>query len=124
VSDSLEKQVSAEETFASDLTRHEALTAELSKLADRVGARLRNKQLMCSTVSVKIRKGDFSTHTRSRSFNPPTNETAALLRIARDPRCELANVLPFELFKFSMPIFVHALAQRRSKGDRNLDAAT
>ena len=84
VSDSLEKQVSAEETFASDLTRHEALTAELSKLADRVGARLRNKQLMCSTVSVKIRKGDFSTHTRSRSFNPPTNETAALLRIARD----------------------------------------
>jgi DNA polymerase-4 len=88
VSDSLEKQVSAEETFATDLTRHEALTAELGKLADRVGTRLRGKQLMCSTVTVKIRKGDFSTHTRSRSFNPPTAETATLLRVAR----ELLNI--------------------------------
>jgi len=83
VSDWEEKQISAEETFDTDLTRREDLSAELAKLADRVGGRLRGKQLMTATVTVKIRRRDFTTYTRSRSFNPPTQETATLLAVAR-----------------------------------------
>jgi DNA polymerase-4 len=83
VGDWQEKQVSAEETFESDLRRREDLSAELAKLADRVGARLRAKELMAANVTVKIRRRDFTTYTRSRSFSPPTAETATVLSIAR-----------------------------------------
>jgi DNA polymerase IV len=83
IADWQEKQVSAEETFDTDLTRREELGAELAKLADRVGGRLRAKELMSATVTVKIRRRDFTTYTRSRSFQPPTQETATVLAIAR-----------------------------------------
>jgi DNA polymerase-4 len=83
VADWQEKQVSAEETFETDLRRREDLSAELAKLADRAGARLREKELMAANVTVKIRRRDFTTYTRSRSFTPPTAETATVLSIAR-----------------------------------------
>ena len=83
IGDWQEKQISAEETFETDLRRREDLTAELAKLADRVGARLRAKELMAANVTVKIRRRDFTTYTRSRSFTPPTAETATVLAIAR-----------------------------------------
>ena len=83
VADWQEKQVSAEETFDTDLTRREELSAELAKLADRVGARLRAKELMTANVTVKIRRRDFTTYTRSKSFSPPTQETTTVLAIAR-----------------------------------------
>jgi len=83
VADWQEKQISAEETFETDLRRREDLGAELARLADRVGARLRGKQLMAGSVTVKVRRRDFTTYTRSRSFSPPTAETATVLAIAR-----------------------------------------
>ena len=83
IGDWQEKQISAEETFETDLRRREDLTAELAKLADRVGARLRAKELMAANVTVKIRRRDFTTYTRSRSFTPPTAETVTVLAIAR-----------------------------------------
>ena len=83
IGDWQEKQISAEETFETDLRRREDLTAELAKLADRVGVRLRAKGLMAANVTVKIRRRDFTTYTRSRSFSPPTAETATVLAIAR-----------------------------------------
>ncbi len=83
VADWQEKQVSAEETFETDLRRREDLTAELAKLADRVGGRLRGKELMAANVTLKVRRRDFTTYTRSKSFSPPTAETATILSIAR-----------------------------------------
>jgi DNA polymerase-4 len=84
VPDWQEKQVSAEETFDTDLRRPAEMHAELAKLADRVGVRLRAKALNCATVVVKIRRRDFTTYTRSRSFTPATQDTNAVLRIARE----------------------------------------
>jgi DNA polymerase-4 len=78
-----EKQISAEETFEADLRQREAMRAELARLADRVGTRLRAKALLCSTVTVKIRRRDFTTYTRSRSFRPPTQDTGTVLEVAR-----------------------------------------
>ena len=83
LADVQEKQISAEETFESDLRRREQMHSELARLADRVGTRLRARQLLAATVSVKIRRRDFTTYMRSRSFGPPTQDTATVLAIAR-----------------------------------------
>jgi DNA polymerase-4 len=77
-----EKQISAEETFESDLQQRDAMRAELARLADKVGTRLRAKALLCSTVTVKLRRRDFTTYTRSRSFRPPTQDTGTVLDVA------------------------------------------
>jgi DNA polymerase-4 len=83
IADAEEKQISAEETFETDLRQRAALHAELARLTDRVGARLRERRLLARNVTVKIRRRDFTTYTRSQSFNPPTQETATLLGVAR-----------------------------------------
>jgi DNA polymerase-4 len=83
VADWQEKQISAEETFETDLRRREQLHAELARLADRVGTRLRARQLMSANVTVKIRRRDFTTYTRSRSLRPPTQDTLTVLAVAR-----------------------------------------
>jgi DNA polymerase-4 len=79
-----EKQVSAEETFETDIRRREQMHAELARLADKVGARLRARELMAASVVVKIRRRDFTTYTRSRSFSPASQDTATLLAIGRE----------------------------------------
>jgi DNA polymerase-4 len=84
VPDWQEKQISAEETFETDLRRREDLSAELAKLADRAAARLRAKALLAGSVTVKIRRRDFTTYTRARSFKPPTQDTGTVLSIARE----------------------------------------
>lgn len=82
-SDEAEKQISAEVTFESDLETREALEAELARLADPVSNRLRKRHLTTATVTIKIRTQDFTTVTRSRSFQPATQDTGTLLGIAR-----------------------------------------
>lgn len=84
VSDWQEKQISAEETFDKDLRQREELRAELARLTDKVGTRLRAKELLCSTVTVKIRRRDFTTYTRSHSFRPPSQDTGTVLGVARE----------------------------------------
>ena len=82
VPDRDEKQISAEETFDTDIAEPARLRSELVQLADRIGARLRAKGLAASCVVVKIRRGDFATCTRQRHFEPPTQETQVLTAIA------------------------------------------
>ena len=83
VSDWEEKQVSAEETFAVDLHRPEALRREIVGLADRAASRLRHKALVTCCVTVKIRTADFQTLTRSHTFAPPTDDTRQITQIAQ-----------------------------------------
>jgi Nucleotidyltransferase/DNA polymerase involved in DNA repair len=77
-----EKQISAEDTFAIDISDHVRLFVELQALADRAATRLRAKQLQASCVTVKIRRKDFSTYTRQQHFQPATQETQVIARIA------------------------------------------
>ena len=71
-----EKSISAEETFDTDIRAATELRAQLVHLADRTASRLRAQKLLAGRVSVKIRRGDFTTYTRQRSLKPPTQETA------------------------------------------------
>ena len=84
IADSEDRSISAEETFAEDIRDHRRLYAELAQLADRTGERLRAKRLMAAQVAVKIRRRDFTTYTRQRTFAPPTADTRLILRIARE----------------------------------------
>lgn len=84
VADWEEKSISAEETFERDIRDHEQLYAELASLADRTAARMRAKQLVAGEVHVKIRRRDFTTYTRQKSFAPPTQETRLIVEISRE----------------------------------------
>jgi len=77
-----EKQVSAEETFDTDIADPARLHAEIVRLADKAVSRLRAKKLMGGCVTVKIRRGDFTTYTRQRQVEPRTQETRVVARIA------------------------------------------
>ena len=77
-----EKQVSAEETFDVDIADRGRLHAEIQRLADKACSRLRARKLAGGCVTVKIRRGDFTTYTRQRAFTPRTQETRVVARIA------------------------------------------
>ena len=82
VPDRDEQQISAEETFDTDIADHAKLRAEIVRLADKTCARLRARQLSAGCVTVKIRRGDFTTYTRQRRFEPPTQETRVITSLA------------------------------------------
>jgi DNA polymerase-4 len=84
VSDAPEKQISSEETFDVDIRDHKEMQERLAQLADRTTARLRARQYKAGMVSIKVRRRDFETFTRQRSFNPPTQETRLIAQVAAD----------------------------------------
>jgi DNA polymerase-4 len=78
-----EKSISAEETYAVDIRQMARLMVELQRLADRAASRLRKHDLAAGRVSVKIRRGDFTTFTRQRALGQPTQDTAVVSGTAR-----------------------------------------
>jgi DNA polymerase-4 len=84
VSDAPEKQISSEETFDVDIRDHKEMQERIAQLADRTTARLRERQYKAGMVSIKVRRRDFETFTRQRSFNPPTQETRLIAQVAAD----------------------------------------
>jgi DNA polymerase-4 len=78
-----EKSISAEETFAVDIRGTAELERQLTQLADRTAARLRAHALAAGLVTIKVRRGDFTTYTRQRPVLPPTQETAVICGVAQ-----------------------------------------
>lgn len=68
----VEKSVGHEETFFQDVDDPPVLRSELRRLADRVGARLRQNGWEASTISIKVRFADFTTITRAQTLPEPT----------------------------------------------------
>nr|WP_221475595.1 DNA polymerase IV [Sphaerisporangium rubeum] len=68
-----DKSIGAEETFAYDVDDPEAIRRELLRLSERVAARLRRGGHVGRTVSVKLRRADFTTITRSRTLREATD---------------------------------------------------
>jgi DNA polymerase-4 len=83
VEDSYEpRSVSAEQTFAKDLTSAPALRRALLGMSQRVGKRLRRAGLAGSTVRVKLRWPDFTTITRQRKLDQPTDHDQEIFESA------------------------------------------
>lgn len=80
-----EKSIGAEETFATDIADPELIRRELLRLAGRTARGLRQSGLVAKTISVKLRRSDFRTFTRSRTLRDPTDVTQRIYAVA----CEL-----------------------------------
>jgi len=80
----IEKSISAETTFPSDLADLAVVQTHVLALADRCAARLRADGLVSRTVSIKVRTSDFRTLTRSRTLSSPTDVGRELYLVARE----------------------------------------
>ncbi|HYE79336.1 MAG TPA: hypothetical protein VEI97_15230, partial [bacterium] len=78
------KSVGHETTFPADIADLEALRAVVWELAARVGYKLRQEGLLSRTITLKLRKGDFTTYTRSRTLPAGTAGDYAIARVAED----------------------------------------
>ena len=79
------QSVGAEETYEEDLSDGNNIALEFRYFANRLSKRLRKRNLQGHTVSIKVRYGDFSTVSRQKRLDTPTDhehifyETAQLL---------------------------------------------
>nr|WP_163645190.1 DNA polymerase IV [Mycobacterium saskatchewanense] len=84
------KQISSESTFAADLTSLEQLHEAIGPIAEHAHQRLLRDGRGARTVTVKLKKSDMSTLTRSATLPYATTEPGALAAVARrlllDPR--------------------------------------
>jgi DNA polymerase-4 len=71
--ESVEKSVGNENTFASDVVDPDVVRRELLRLSDKVAVRLRAAGVSGRTVVLKLRTTDFVTITRSRTLADPTD---------------------------------------------------
>lgn len=73
VTEHTEKSIGHERTFETNLVEVAELEREMLRLSTAVGVRLRRAGVQARTVSLKLRFGDFSTITRSRTLADPTD---------------------------------------------------
>ena len=79
----VDKSIGAEETFARDIDDNEELLAELLRVTERCARRLRDQELATRTISIKIRFSDFTTITRSKTIDLPTDSTQEIYEQVR-----------------------------------------
>ena len=73
------KSISVEDTFEADLVDRDTLTVICARDARQVAARLRAAGLFARTVTLKIRRHDFSTQTRSTTLRSPIDSPDAIV---------------------------------------------
>jgi DNA polymerase-4 len=83
VPDEAEKSIGAEETFATDVDDPDIVLRELLRLSERTAARVRAADQVGRTVSIKVRFADFSTITRARTLDVPTDVAREIYDVAR-----------------------------------------
>jgi DNA polymerase-4 len=71
------KSVSAERTFDEDLHEPDRLATELERIAGYAWARVERAEVVGRTVTLKVKFGDFTTITRSKSFASPVPDQQA-----------------------------------------------
>jgi len=68
------KSSGSENTYSQDLTDINEIRMEVDGMARDAAGWLEEKQLLCRTVTIKVRYSDFTTITRSHSTSPPTRD--------------------------------------------------
>jgi len=89
VPDAAEKSIGNEETFARDVDDPEVIAREILRLAQKVAARARRHGIRGRTVVLKVRFADFTTLTRSRTLDAPTD----VGQVIYDTACDLYAAL-------------------------------
>ena len=87
------KSVSAERTFDEDLRDADRLAAELERIAGYAWDRIERAEVAGRTVILKVKYGDFTLITRSKSFAAPVPDIAAFTE-ARQALLDALHPLP------------------------------
>lgn len=82
--DRAEKSIGTETTFQTDVHDRQELDRWLLRLADRTAARLRKAGVVGKVVALKVRTGDFTTFSRSRTLPVPTDDPAVIIPVIRE----------------------------------------
>ncbi len=85
------KSASRESTFEQDTDDSRFLAAVLDELADDISQGLKKDGVLWKTATVKVRYQGFLTHTRSRTMDRSTGDSATLRAIARVLLAELLD---------------------------------
>lgn len=91
------KSISAETTFDEDTADRDILDGHIWRLAERVSDRAKAKDLAGQTVTLKLRRADFSLLTRSHKLRDATQIADRLYRAAADLMAAVAEPGPFRL---------------------------
>ena len=78
------KSLGTESTYAVDLVGIDKMELELDKMAEEVAQGLERRGMAGCTVTLKVRYGDFTTITRSRTFPMPVYNQATIALCAKD----------------------------------------
>ena len=76
------RQISRETSFEEDTADMGIIKGTLQYLTERLAKKLRQNNLTCRTVQVKIRYSDFSGDNRSRSLPYPSSDSVTLFKMA------------------------------------------
>jgi DNA polymerase-4 len=77
------KSISIEDTFERDVVDRSHLLDLIDRMSARVTARLREAGLSARTVTIKVRRPDFTTLSRSATLTGPTDDTRVVAAQAR-----------------------------------------
>jgi len=77
------KTVSSETTFNSDISSFEELSTELLKVSERLSERLKAKNIVGDTVTLKLKSAGFRLRTRARSLMIPTQLASVIYEAGR-----------------------------------------
>lgn len=91
------KQISAESTFPEDLTTLRQLQDAIAPIGEHAHRRLEKDGRGARTVTVKLKKSDMSTLTRSATLAYATTEAATLIGIARRLLLDPVEIGPIRL---------------------------
>jgi DNA polymerase-4 len=78
-----DQSIGAERTFDSDLQDLELITTHILDLSNKVARRLRDAEVTARTISIKVKFSDFSTITRSKTLNTPTDLSTEIYAAAK-----------------------------------------
>lgn len=78
------KSISHEETYAADITDRKHLHREVVRQADAVAARMVHAGMAARTAVLKVRYGDFTSITRSKTPGPSIEDGVTLAKVAND----------------------------------------
>ncbi len=91
------KSVGRETTFSTDIGDRQVLAVCLAELCEAVETRLARRDLRGKTVTLKVRRSDFTTRTRQETLPVPVCDAAELRRIAQ--RLLDAELRPADRFR-------------------------
>ncbi len=112
------KSISVEQTYERDLSSPDVIESEILRQCERVGSRLRRAGLAGRTVTLKVRYPDFTTVTRSHSFDSAVDVSHHLFQAARDLMGRVDLARPVRLLGVGVSSLEPAGAPRQLGLDR------